>query len=202
MTDQPAVSPEGLSRDELYKNWLAWVTAHMGSDAELAPIAANAAADAAVKGEGFNGAAEAARMAWVDAAPAGKALWRPRFWTLLLTNLYFWALLVFVLATPFVRITAIVVAVLLPLVGWQAYRMWRLSKEGIVVPGSLVDVQTHWVGRRRSYTATYQFEFHGPNFTSHMYTQEDSVRQNVFVLFDPIDTRIAMVMPELLNPGA
>ena len=123
-----------MSRDQLYENWLAWVPTNMGSDPQMVAIAAHAAADAAVRDEGFNGAAEAARKAWVDSAPGDKALWRPPFWKLLITNMWFWVILALIIATPFVYVTAIGALILLPVVGWQIYKVWRLSKRGVVVP--------------------------------------------------------------------
>jgi hypothetical protein len=197
-------SPEGLSRDELYKNWLVWVTANMGDDAELSAIAANAAADAAVKGGGFNGAVEAARLAWLDAAPIDKELWRPRFWPLLLTSWTFWVLLVASITAPFLYVTAVAV----PFLGWKVYTSWRLSHRGIVVPGSLIDVKSppliHFGrGGGSTYVATYQFEFHGQQHsTTQDYELKDSIRQDVLVLFDPNHPWLAMVMPEILDPGA
>lgn len=206
MTDQPPTSPEGMSRDDLYKNWLGWVIANLGDDTELSAIAANAAADAAVRGDGFNAAAEDARKAWVEAAPPDKALWRPGFWKLLLTNLYFWFLVGAVVTAPFVYITVVAIPILLGLVGWKAYCFWRLSRRGIVVPGSLFKLvappRLGGAKGRESYRATYQFDFHGEHFVSASYYSEDSVRQDVCVLFDPNRPSLAMVMPELLNPGA
>jgi hypothetical protein len=54
--------------EALYRNWLDWVTVNLGRDTRLAQIAATAAADAAKLGRGFNSAADAARVAWTDAA--------------------------------------------------------------------------------------------------------------------------------------
>jgi hypothetical protein len=201
VSQRPNTSPEGMSRAQLYENWLAWVRAHMGSDPQMVEIAANAAADAAVRGEGFNGAAEAARKAWVDNAPRDKTLWRPPFWKLLVTNMWFWVLLALIIATPFVYVTAIGVVILLPVVGWQIYKVWRLSTSGIVVPGFLVDVKS-LPGRDRGFQATYKYEHDGPHSVAHMYQLEDSVRNDVLILFDPNHSWIAMVMPEVLNPGS
>jgi len=50
--------------------------------------------------------------------------------------------------------------------------------------------------------AKYKFDFHGQYSTSHIYELEDSVRQDVLILFDPNNPKLAVVMPELLNPGA
>ena len=61
-------------RDELYGNWLEWVTTNLGRDRTLAGVAANAAADAATHGRGFNAAAEAARTAWMEAASSEKTV--------------------------------------------------------------------------------------------------------------------------------
>lgn len=55
-------------REELYGNWVDWVTTNLGRDTRLAEIAATAATDAAKLGRGFNNSAEAARIAWADAA--------------------------------------------------------------------------------------------------------------------------------------
>jgi hypothetical protein len=199
----PPPPPEGLPREELYKNWLVWVTANLGDDAEMAPIAANAAADAAVDGDGFNAAAEAARRAWVDAAPPDKQLWRPGFWSLLLTNLYFWGLILSLILAPVIYITILVAPFLLAIVIWKAYTFWHLSRRGTVVPGSLVSVASSPRGRGgRVYVATYKFDFHGPRTTSQEHNTEGSIRQDVLVLFDPKHPWLAMVMPELLNPGA
>jgi hypothetical protein len=204
-------APEGLTRDQLYANWLTWVTNNLGDDSQMTVIAANAAADAAVKGEGFNAAAEAARKAWVEAAPPDRQLWRPGFWSLLFTNLYFWLLVALVVSIPFVFVTIILVPFALIVVGWKAYLFWRLSNRGIVEPGSLVGqtapklwtIQAGRGGSARGYTATYQFNYHGlAHMTSHAYALQDSVRQDVLVLFDPKHPWLNMVMPEVLNPGA
>ena len=56
---------EAPGRDPvLYQKWHDWVTVNLGRDVNLAAAAANAAADAAADGRGFNAAAEAARRAW------------------------------------------------------------------------------------------------------------------------------------------
>lgn len=110
-----------------------------GDDAKSAATAANAAADAAVRGDGFDAAAEAARRAWIETAPA--SMWRPSFWSLLLTNWSFWALVVTVISVPFVYVTAALAPFLLIYVGWKAYVFWRLSRRGTVAPGSLSDVK-------------------------------------------------------------
>jgi hypothetical protein len=55
-------------RQELYRSWLSWVTANLGGDSRLTGIAASAATEAALLGQGFNSAAEAARLAWANAA--------------------------------------------------------------------------------------------------------------------------------------
>lgn len=57
-------------REDLYQNWVGWVTTNLGRDTRLAEIAASAASDAAEHGRGFNDAAEAARIAWADATRA------------------------------------------------------------------------------------------------------------------------------------
>jgi hypothetical protein len=53
-------------REDLYRNWVGWVQVNLGRDPRVAEIAANAAANAAEEGRGFNQAAEAARAAWND----------------------------------------------------------------------------------------------------------------------------------------
>ena len=60
--------PPMNDREDLYRNWVGWVTTKLGRDARLAEIAATAATDAAELGRGFDNAAEAARIAWADAA--------------------------------------------------------------------------------------------------------------------------------------
>lgn len=47
---------------------MGWVTTNLGRNGRLAEIAATAATDAAELGKGFNSSAEAARIAWADAA--------------------------------------------------------------------------------------------------------------------------------------
>jgi hypothetical protein len=74
--------PEALSREALYRNWLAWATTNLRDDPKYAAIAA----DAAVNGDGFNAAASAATNAWIEAAQSDKPLWRPGFWSLLFTD--------------------------------------------------------------------------------------------------------------------
>ena len=58
------------TREELYRDWRAWVAEHLGRDPQRADAAAQAAAQAILAGEGFNGASEAARNAWHGMAPA------------------------------------------------------------------------------------------------------------------------------------
>jgi hypothetical protein len=55
---------------ELHENWVGWVTTNLGRDADLAEIAAKAATDSIEHGGGFNGAVDAARAAWTEAALA------------------------------------------------------------------------------------------------------------------------------------
>lgn len=55
-------------REELHRKWMGWVTANLGRDGRLAEIAATAATEAADLGQGFTRAAEAARIAWGEAA--------------------------------------------------------------------------------------------------------------------------------------
>lgn len=55
-------------REELYRNWLDWVTTNLGPDRQLAGLAATAATDAAERGNGFNAAVQAATAAWSEAA--------------------------------------------------------------------------------------------------------------------------------------
>lgn len=56
--------PPAISRDDLYAQWYEWVAANLGRDPRLASIAATAATEAALRGSGFNSAAESARAAW------------------------------------------------------------------------------------------------------------------------------------------
>ncbi|HEV2035294.1 MAG TPA: DUF4190 domain-containing protein [Candidatus Dormibacteraeota bacterium] len=55
-------------REDLYRNWVGWVTTNLGRDTTLTGIAARAATDAAEHGNGFNAAVEAARAAWTEGA--------------------------------------------------------------------------------------------------------------------------------------
>ena len=58
---------ESLSSEDLYGNWYAWVTTNIGKGDNLASIAAHAAAASAARGSGFNAAAKAAGVAWMEA---------------------------------------------------------------------------------------------------------------------------------------
>lgn len=199
------IQPESLSREELYRNWLAWVSANLRDDPKYAALAANAAADAAVKGEGYNAAAAAAMNAWIEAARAHDPLWRPGFWSLLLTDWYFWGLLVLLITIPLYRavpnlaVFGLLIPVALIAVGWKVYLFFRLSKRGIVVPGSMVKL-TVKDSDGDVYRATYEFNFHGQHFISRV--SRDTTPDVVLVLFDPDHPRFAMVMPELLNPAS
>jgi len=62
--------PPVNNREELYRNWLDWVTTNLGRDQHLAGVAATAATDAAELGNGFNVAVKAATAAWSEAAKA------------------------------------------------------------------------------------------------------------------------------------
>jgi hypothetical protein len=72
-------------RKELYRNWLGWVTTNLGRDTRLAEFAATAATDAAELDEGFNNSAEAARIAWAEAAKRysndHRWWWDGQYWT-------------------------------------------------------------------------------------------------------------------------
>ncbi len=196
---------ESPSREELYAHWLAWVVANLRDDPRFAPIAANAGADAAARGEGFNAAAAAATNAFIKAAGSEEPLWRPGFWKLLLTDRYFWGLAVLLVTVPlyWVAPALIVLAVLIPpaliVVGWKAHLFWRLSRHGIVAPGSMFDVRVK-DSDGAVYTTTYSFDYQGRHFVSRMSRQ--TTPEVVYVLFDPRRPKSAMVMPELLNPGA
>jgi hypothetical protein len=50
------------------------------------------------------------------------------------------------------------------------------------------------------YRSTYQFNFHGQHFTSRL--SRETTPDVVLILFDPMHPKLAMVMPELLNPGS
>jgi hypothetical protein len=56
-----------VNREELYRNWLDWVTTNLGRNEQSAVVAATAATDAAELGKGFNVAVMAATAAWKDA---------------------------------------------------------------------------------------------------------------------------------------
>jgi hypothetical protein len=197
--------PEALSREVLYRNWLAWATTNLRDDPKYAAIAANAAADAAVNGDGFNAAAAAATNAWIEAARSDKPLWRPGFWSLLFTDRFFWGLLVLLLTIPLywvvpaLSLFALLIPAALIVVGWKVYVFVRLSKRGIVVPGSMFKV-TVKDSDGEVYRTTYEFNFHGQHFISRL--SRESTPEVVLILFDPKHPKFAMVMPELLNPGA
>ncbi len=194
-----------LPGDEFYSNWLMWVTANLGDDPEYGLVAATAATAVAVEGKGFNAAALAATYAWIEAAQDDRPLWRPGFWSLLITESYFWVLAGLLVTMPlyWVAPDLSVLAVLIPIaligVCWKAYVFFRLSTRGIVVPGSLTNVKvTDSDGEL--YGSTYQFNFQGKHFTSRL--SRETTPDLVLVLFDPMHPKLAMVMPELLNPGA
>lgn len=194
-----------LSRDELYRNWLAWVKTNLRDDPKYGPIAANAAADAAVNGDGFNAASVAATNAWVEAAKDDRPLWRPGFWSLVFTDRYFWGLLALLITIPVywlapaLSLFALLIPPALLTVCWKVRVFWCLSRRGIVVQGSLVSV-TVKDSDGDLYRSTYQFDFHGRHFISRL--SRESTPEVVLVLFDPKHPRFAMVMPEMLNPGA
>jgi hypothetical protein len=194
-----------LTRDELYWNWLAWVTTNLRDDPKYAAIAANAAADAVLRGDGINAAAAAATNAWIEAAQGDKPFWRLTFWGLLLTDFPFWALVVMLITLPLYRVAPVVTlfVFLIPLalaaVGWRSYLFFRLSRRGIVAPGSLFKV-TVKDSDGDVYRATYEFKFHGQRCISRL--SRTSPPEGVLILFDPKHPKFAMLMPDLLNPGA
>jgi hypothetical protein len=73
------------NREELYRNWLDWVTTTVGHDPRLAEIATSAATDVAELGQGFDNAAGAARTAWAEAAKRysrdHRLWWDGQHWT-------------------------------------------------------------------------------------------------------------------------
>jgi hypothetical protein len=193
-----------VTREELYRNWLGWVATNLRDDPKYSPIAANAAVDAVVNGDGFNGAAAAATNAWIEAAKDDRPLWRPGFWSLLVTDRYFWALLVLILTIPLHRVAPALslFALLIPpglvAVCWKGYVFWRLSRRGLVVPGTLINV-TVKDSDGELYRSTYEFNFHGQHFISRL--SRMSTPEVVLILFDPNHPKLAMVIPELLGPG-
>ncbi len=209
-------APEGEPRQDLYINWLAWATTNLGGNPKLVEAAANAAADAALRGDGFNAAMNAARTAWYATAQADESLWRPSFWSLVLTNPFVWALPVLLLVIAVsafspVSSVALLALVLLPIaliiVIWQVGLDALLSLGGTVAPGSLVNVIKNVPSSPRGgvgipdYTAVYEFAVKGRKCTaSHTYYVQDSIRRDVIVLFFPNFPRLATVLPELLNP--
>jgi hypothetical protein len=208
----PMPAPEGQSRETLYANWLAWATTNLGGNPKLAEAAANSAADTAFRGDGFNAAADAAKAAWYATAQADQSLWRPSFRSLVLTNPFIWAppvLLLVIAVSAFTRVSSVTLfsMVLLPIALivaiWQVGRDVLLSLGGTVAHGSLVNVIKSYPARGGvpSYTATYEFAFQGRQCTaSHTYYIQDSIRQDVMVLFSPRFPNLATVLPELLNP--
>jgi hypothetical protein len=208
-------APGGQSREDLYTNWLAWATTNLAGNPKLVEAAANAAADTAFLGDGLDAAMNAARAAWYATAQGNESLWRPTFWSLLLSNPFVWSipvLLLVIVASAFRPITAValVAVMLLPVavifVIWQVGLDALLSLGGTVAHGSLVNVTKNTSGTPGhytipNYTATYEFAFQGRQCTaSHSYLIQDSIRQDVMVLFLPRFPRFASVLPELLNP--
>jgi hypothetical protein len=205
-------APGGESREDLYTNWVAWATTNLGGNPKLVEAAANAAADTAFRGDGLEAATNAARAAWFANAQADQSLWRPSFWSLILTNLWVWAffgvLLVFVISafSPGSRAGLFALTLLpigLVIVIWQVGTDALLSVKGTVASGSLVNVSKSYPprGGPPSYSADYAFAYQGRQCTaSHDYLLEDSVRQDVMILFYPRFPAFAKVLPELLNP--
>jgi hypothetical protein len=206
-------APGGESREELYTNWVAWATTNLGGTPQLVAAAANAAADTAFRGDGLEAATNAARNAWFANAQANGSSWRPGFWKLLLSNPFVWvlpALVLVIVASAFqhpVPGVALVSMFLLPIalifVIWQVGSDALLSLGGTVAPGSLVKVTKGYPARGGppSYSADYAFAFQGRQCTaSHTYLMEDSIRQDVMILFYPRFPGFARVLPELLNP--
>ena len=206
--------PEGLSRQELYANWLAWATTNLGASPTQAAAAANAAADTAVHGDGFNAAAIAARAAFFKAGLVGGTQWRPGFWALFILNPSVLAvpvaLLVLVMGiavsagNKVVGPLLITVPIAMGVVGWQVGYALLLSSRGEAAAGSLLKVRRVQSGRGSGgWLATYQFEFQGRQSTaSHLYWIEDSIRNDVVVLFYPRLLMFAKVLPEMLNPDS
>jgi hypothetical protein len=204
--------PGGESREELYTNWVAWATANLGGNPKLLEAAANAAADTAFRGDGLEAATNAARKAWFENAQADQSLWRPSFWRLILTNLWVWGffvvLVVFVISafSPVSKaglFTLMLLPIGLVIVIWQVGLDALLSTRGTVAAGSLINVTKSYPprGGPPAYYADYGFAFQGRECTaSHTYLMEDSVRQDVMVLFYPRFPGFAKVLPELLNP--
>jgi hypothetical protein len=196
---------ETLSREQLYSDWLAWVNSNLRGDPKYASIAANAAADAAASGAGFNAAAAAATSAWIEAARNENPRWRPSFWSLLFTDRYFWVLLVLLITIPLywvapqLSLFAVLIPAALAVVGWKVYVFARLSKWGIVVPGSMFKL-TVKDSDGEVYRATYEFKFHGQHFISRL--SRESTPEVVMILVDPKHPKFAMVMPDLPTPGA
>ena len=194
------------NREQLQANWLAWVRANLGDDAERTPLATTAATDAIVAGAGLRAAYAAATNAWIHAGGGGRRLWRMTFWGLLATNRLIWVLvpaLVMVQAfwlAPLGFIAAICLT--LPLaaaITWNANVAYRLSHLGVVAPGVLINVVTIHTARQGDvYRATYQFDHHGPCVASR--TAGDTP-QDVLVLFDPEHPGTAVVVPDSIPLG-
>jgi hypothetical protein len=210
-------APGGQSREDLYTNWLAWATNNLAGNPKLVEAAANAAADTAFRGDGFDAAMNAAKAAWYAAAQDNESLWRPSFWSLVLSNPFVWSLpvlLLVIVVSAFRPVTAVALVAVMLLPVAVIFVIWRvgldalLSVGGTVAHGSLVNVTRNTSGTPGrytvpNYTATYQFAFQGrPCTASHSYLVQDSIRQDVMVLFLPRFPRFATVLPELLNPEA
>jgi hypothetical protein len=207
-------APEGQSREDLYASWLIWGTTNLGGNPKLVEAAANAAADTAFRGDGFNSAVNAARAAWYAAAQTDQSLWRPSFWSLVLTSPFVWGvplLLALIAVSAFSRVpnVALLGLMLLPvdliIIVWLVGRDAVLSLGGAVAHGSLVNVTKMYPSRGGipDYWAKYEFAYQGrPCTASHTYLVEGSIRQDVVVLFFPRFPRLAIILPEVLNPDS
>ncbi len=80
--------------------------------------------------------------------------------------------------------------------------LWKHTPQDAPRPMACLETSSTRPRRARPYVATYQFDFHGKHVTSATYPMEDSIRQDVLILFDPQNPSRAMVMPEVLNPGS
>jgi hypothetical protein len=202
MTDSPT-----LSRDQLYQNWLSWSAANLGGNQAVIEAAANAAADTAAKGEGFNAAADAGKAAWYAAAQSDATAWRPDLTNLILTSAAFWVLIGLIVGAPLlaaIRGPWLLAVLLLPFALaaaiWQIGEDVLLSAHGAVAKGTLTNV----ISGTRGSTAFYGFTFEGRQYSaSKSFYFDGSVRQDVLVLFWPAwPGAINKVLSELLNPGS
>jgi hypothetical protein len=175
--------------------WLDWVNANLGGGPDRAQLAAEAAQQAIVSGNGLNAAVAAATNRWVEHGHGEKPFWEMTFWGIWFgRRAWIFGLFAAVVQVAWLfPLGWIAVLALTPLptaaTFWHFYVAYRLSKHGIVAPGVLVDVTVKDSDGDID-VGTYRWDYHGP----HLITQTGSTSQDVLILFDPAYPRDATVI--------